>query len=194
MSNINNLRRTPREGLKCGQVICLHPTELRRGAGYVVWNCRCQCGVEVLVGSDVLARQKFISCGCEVIERARRHSFSQYYRHYKESAKQRKHTWNLPKEAFFKIVKLPCSYCGVPPTPKSFAKHFPNAKLYTEHYLMHAVIEVNGVDRVDNTLGYSEENCVPCCTTCNYAKRDKSKEEYERWLDRVAVFRQNQTA
>lgn len=29
---------------------------------------------------------------------------------------------------------------------------------------------LNGIDRVDNDVGYRMENCVTCCTMCNYAK------------------------
>lgn len=29
-----------------------------------------------------------------------------------------------------------------------------------------------GVDRLDNSLGHTNENCVPCCTQCNRAKQD----------------------
>jgi hypothetical protein len=29
-----------------------------------------------------------------------------------------------------------------------------------------------GIDRVDATIGYNEDNCKPCCTRCNYMKKD----------------------
>ena len=28
-----------------------------------------------------------------------------------------------------------------------------------------------GIDRVDNTLGYTSNNVVSCCTECNFMKR-----------------------
>ena len=31
---------------------------------------------------------------------------------------------------------------------------------------------LNGVDRVDNDIGYEIDNCEPCCATCNQMKRD----------------------
>ena len=30
--------------------------------------------------------------------------------------------------------------------------------------------KLNGVDRVDSAVGYSESNCVSCCATCNMMK------------------------
>ena len=29
------------------------------------------------------------------------------------------------------------------------------------------------LDRKDNSIGYSKNNCVVCCSTCNYIKGDK---------------------
>jgi len=40
----------------------------------------------------------------------------------------------------------------------------------------------NGIDRVNNTLGYTEENSVPCCKTCNLAKRTLTLEHSQNGL------------
>jgi hypothetical protein len=42
-----------------------------------------------------------------------------------------------------------------------------------------------GVDRRVNELGYVAENCVPCCATCNYGKRELSPEQFVSWIARV---------
>jgi len=31
---------------------------------------------------------------------------------------------------------------------------------------------------MDSTKGYIEGNCLPCCASCNRAKRDSTAEEY----------------
>jgi len=37
----------------------------------------------------------------------------------------------------------------------------------------------NGIDRIDNSLGHSVKNSVPCCTECNNARMDNfSHEEF----------------
>ena len=36
----------------------------------------------------------------------------------------------------------------------------------------------NGLDRVDNNLPHTLENCVTCCKHCNYAKRDMSQQKF----------------
>ena len=81
------------------------------------------------------------------------HSPSGRYCHYKHSAKRRRIIFELTKEDFIRLWKQECTYCGL-------------------------VIEGVGIDRIDNKLGYTTENCVPCCAWCNIAKNKWSKEEF----------------
>lgn len=75
------------------------------------------------------------------------------YMHYKNSAKKRDHNFTLSEIDFIKITEQPCIYCGE----------------YSDTY---NGVPFNGVDRIDSNLGYSMNNCVPCCTTCNRMKLD----------------------
>jgi hypothetical protein len=43
----------------------------------------------------------------------------------------------------------------------------------------------NGVDRVNNKLGYTVGNCVSSCIVCNVAKNDSSLEDFKKWIIRV---------
>jgi hypothetical protein len=71
-----------------------------------------------------------------------------YYREYIKSAAKRGFEITIDFDIFSNLVQAPCHYCG-------------NA---TQG-------ETNGIDRVDNSLGYTKENCVSCCWTCNRMKR-----------------------
>jgi len=42
---------------------------------------------------------------------------------------------------------------------------------------------------VDSSLGYVLGNVVPCCSTCNFAKRDMAYQEFLAWLDRLVAYR-----
>lgn len=74
----------------------------------------------------------------------------------------RGHSFDLTRDKFDELVQMPCHYCYGPPDP------------------------TNGLDRVDNDLGYTESNVVPCCKICNRAKRDMPIEDFVAWLGRVA--------
>ena len=43
----------------------------------------------------------------------------------------------------------------------------------------------NGIDRVDSTMGYAIDNCVPCCKTCNIAKHTMTTIEFAGWINRA---------
>lgn len=54
---------------------------------------------------------------------------------------------DLTREVIRELISKPCHYCG-------------------------DVNERMGVDRVDNSVGHTVENCAPCCIRCNMLKRD----------------------
>ena len=84
------------------------------------------------------------------------------YDTYKKRAEDRFSGQNiLTEEEFKNISKQDCYYCG---------KDGPN-----------------GIDRVDNSIGYEFRNCVPCCKHCNYVKCDLSQDEFKVWKNRFIL-------
>jgi hypothetical protein len=72
------------------------------------------------------------------------HCFSSYVK----EANRRSIEFHLSKEDFLDIIKTNCYYCGEINEEKKF----------------------NGIDRMDSTKNYILENCVSCCSLCNYLK------------------------
>jgi len=147
-------------------------------------QCLCDCGTKLDVQHFNLKSGRISSCGCWRIESHRPLAFNEglwnrIRRSYKIAARNRGYKWELPDEVFDKLIKSPCHYCGLSPsntcvaTPGSYG----DKVLYS------------GVDRVDNTQGYTAENCVPCCAICNTAKSDLSTSEWKIYLDRLVAFR-----
>jgi hypothetical protein len=66
-------------------------------------------------------------------------------------------SFDLMFEEFFRLTQKNCSYCGSEPL-KSFKK----GSSESFHY--------NGIDRINNNLGYFKSNVVPCCFSCNASK------------------------
>lgn len=73
---------------------------------------------------------------------------SMKYSKYKSRAKRKNIEFTLTQDLFDKITQSNCSFCNRPWTPT----------------------HRNGIDRKDNTLGYIETNCIPCCNECNFMK------------------------
>ena len=84
--------------------------------------------------------------------------------------------FDLTFEQFVEISKQPCFYCDTEPTPSK------------GHRSWSTYININGLDRVDNNLGYLYSNVVACCIYCNMAKRDRSQEEFYLWIDKLISF------
>lgn len=84
---------------------------------------------------------------------------SKKYSAYKSRAKQKGLQFNLTKVQFNHLLKQKCHYCG--------ADH------------------ANCVDRVFNQYGYSPENVVSCCWTCNRAKSDMDYFQYFDYLNSI---------
>ena len=82
--------------------------------------------------------------------------------------------WQLTVNDFQERSDQPCHYCAESGTKICRRKHIKSVFVY------------NGLDRLDNTLGYSRPNCVPCCKKCNYAKHSMNVKEFKEWITRVA--------
>lgn len=137
------------------------------------WECRCDCGnIVERLGRD-LRRAKNPSCGCATHLANGEAAFNALYTGYRNSAKTRGVEWGLNKDDFRAIVSLPCFYCG----------KFPS-QVYKQQE-RYGAFTYNGVDRVNNSIGYVSSNVVPCCGQCNTSKRHYTESEFRQWVQRV---------
>ena len=137
--------------------------------GNVLWRCSCDCGKETIVTGNRLRMGHTKSCGCLVKFQVGIAAFNSLYKKYQYEAKRRNKEWRLDKDLFGLLTSLPCYYCGVEPSQETQQHQWNGSYIY------------NGVDRINNDVGYIPENVVPCCGECNIAKGTKSKEELITW-------------
>ena len=45
----------------------------------------------------------------------------------------------------------------------------------------------NGIDRIDNNIGYESKNVVSCCKICNYAKSNMNYKDFILWIQKAAA-------
>lgn len=145
------------------------------------WNCLCDCGKETNVMQTSLTSGNTKSCGCSWKEAALKsykglhHGvISSIMNNYVQSSKKRGSEFLLLREEFEKLIRSECYYCKC---PNSNIKKSKNS--LEEDFLY------NGIDRVDNNLGYTSNNVVPCCKTCNFMKKDMPQNEFIDWIKRV---------
>lgn len=154
-----------------------------------LWKCLCNCGKEFITRGNSIRNGHTRSCGCAApLINSKRLSLPegeanvrQIYSNYKGGAKTRELDFNLTLDEFRKYLFNKCYYCGSEPSRLHVVKNLQqnNSILY------------NGIDRVNNDLGYVIENCVSCCKICNYAKQNLTYLEFIKWIDNLVNYRKN---
>lgn len=83
---------------------------------------------------------------------------------YRQLVHRAKHFSGTPLtlERFAILITQPCSYCG------------DNGKV--------------GIDRIDNSQGYTTENSTPCCKICNFMKKTMTKEDFLKHITKIYLF------
>ena len=84
---------------------------------------------------------------------------------------------NLKFEEFNSLIGKPCYYCGQAPTIHTSLIERSNK---SEPMLKH-----NGIDRLDSSIGYELNNCVPCCFKCNHAKNTMTTSEFLKHIEKI---------
>jgi len=161
-------------GKKYGKLLVLEKTGrvirgIRKPRPLILYKVRCDCGKEKEVTGQDLAWSRTTSCGC-----SRRDEWDSAHRavlySYIDRAKRHRFLFEFTEDEFYSLIKKECHYCKRTPSNKSKDKY--NG----------AVLYYNGLDRIDNLLGYTKVNCVPCCDICNKAKRALSYNDFKNWI------------
>lgn len=92
------------------------------------------------------------------------------YKRYKYSAEERDYTFDLSTDTFKRLIYSNCYFCGIKP------KQIQGEILY------------NGIDRLDNDLGYSIKNCLACCKVCNRGKSTMNSDDFLSYTIRIATM------
>lgn len=175
-------------GRRFGRWTVVKLCEYRSGSmqSYAYWECRCDCGTIRSVRATGLLSGGSKSCGCllkdivapRIAEVGRRNrkpgktaAINSLFNSYRHSAADRSLEFKLTREQFEKLILSDCQYCECEPS-----------NLHHPKGCVEGVL-ANGVDRVDSKLGYTPENCVPCCKQCNFAKGSMSYDEFIAWRD-----------
>jgi hypothetical protein len=85
------------------------------------------------------------------------------YKKYKASAESRGFAWDLTRDQFMIHWQQPCVHCG-------------------------SEIKTIGLDRIDSSVPYQEDNVEPCCRICNAMKSDSQTVD---WYSHMELIRKN---
>lgn len=159
-------------------VIDVNRFYIRKGTWGI--KCKCICGNICIVAPNDLLREAQKSCGCKSMYAEKYNdgallesAINAKLKQIKAHAKERGQRWKLSNEQAILLIKSPCFYCGR--LLKSGTKQRKRFKL-------------NGIDRMDNDIGYTITNSVPCCRHCNVAKSTQTMEEFLRHIKLIFSY------
>lgn len=168
------------------QVLAFSHWQLRKdGRRSDHWLCRCDCGTEKTVKGTSMRVGTSVSCGCFNREMSTLKNTlaegdgtrNHFYAQYRQGARRRDIDFSLTRKEFYVLIGRPCHYCGTPPEFRIVSDR------------LNGGCVAGGIDRKDNTLGYTPSNSVPCCRTCNIGKGDQPYEEWIAYLERLVTYR-----
>jgi hypothetical protein len=148
--------------------------------GKVEYFVKCDCGDFRWVRSDILKKNKW---GCrKCANKFSRKKLGESYvigaawHSLNGNAKSRNLFVEITKTDFINIAKQNCFYCGEEPKKTSHA----NLPEWS------TPAKLNGIDRIDNSLGYTIKNSVACCYICNRGKMDMSLQDFKDWIKKLS--------
>lgn len=138
---------------------------------------RCDCGNEFIARCTNLRTGRSKSCkNCAWEKRSKTKSIqvTQHQQMFRrlilDRCKKHNIEVSITVDDYTKIINQNCFYCGDAPKETT--------RFATRKYVNTEPVFANGVDRIDSSVGYTLNNCIPCCTSCNYAKHQLTQKEF----------------
>lgn len=138
------------------------------------WLCQCDCGKMVTQDVSQILRgsqrcpdcaRKFV--GEQITLPNQMSAWRRHIRLTRRNARDAGRPFTLTERDVVRICTQPCAYCGQLPCRDSLG------------------LVRNGIDRVDNSKGYTLDNVVTACTTCNIMKQDLSHVAFIDHIKRI---------
>jgi hypothetical protein len=127
-----------------------------------IFDCSEGCGAEIRVSYGQLYTSTG-KCACCV---QRKKPYQHLHGMLIATARHRSIDVDLTYDEFLEFTKVEtCTYCN---SPIEWEMWSSGRERYSKAY---------NLDRKDNAKGYSKDNCVVCCTACNFIRRDELTHE-----------------
>ena len=168
--------------------ICKSGNKRRRVLG------QCSCGKLKIFSITDLIRGHSKSCGClarKLLSDRRKKDIElgglvkaryKVYQSYIRTAKKRNYEFSLSYSQFEDLTSKNCAYCGIEPSCVFYNRNKTESCLY------------NGIDRINNKIGYTIFNCITCCNNCNWSKKQRTFVEFKDWIKRVYLHLHSEAA
>ena len=124
----------------------------------------------IMPGWKIVVRR---GCGCLRPKIIPGTAFRHLFASYTTIAARRGLVFELTQKEFIALNESPCFYCNKPPSNRYKARYSNEDYIYS------------GIDRLDSRVGYISSNCVACCRTCNFMKKELSVSEFCNKIEQI---------
>lgn len=145
---------------------------------------KCKCGRIKEVQYNNIRNGASLCCGfspCKIPinknSRSIETTYNSLFYAYSAGAKKRNYSFDLTLDEFKGYLDKNCYYCNSKPSSVYQIKDSKTGKIRAGLPLIY-----NGIDRLNNKIGYNIKNCITCCETCN---RMKMKYDYDFFLNHI---------
>jgi hypothetical protein len=106
------------------------------------------------------------------------------YKRYLSHVSDHQLVSTISLDEFTSLVNSPCVYCGTP--PETIQEKLP--------LMFKSKQPINGIDRLDTSLGYVQGNVVSCCRICNMMRRNLPIDIFLSHIEKIHSFQSGQSA
>lgn len=164
--------------INCWEIIGFSGKRSNQKSNFYYWDTKCNnCGI--VVSKETSHIKKTRRCRhCHQMPKGMA-GLNRLLDTYKRGTRRanRYYEFALTLQQFEKLTSGNCYYCNASPSKIMSNNAYLSSKI--SHW---GDYTYNGIDRVDNSIGYTEANCVPCCHICNWAKSNKGADEFKRYI------------
>lgn len=145
------------------------------------WKCKCDCGNTTIAAGRELRNGHTKSCGCYQARirshLSRKTPFNFFRNRIRKQAASRGYEFSITDEYVNELFQGNCYFCGSEPKSQVWYTHDSVTYKY------------NGIDRLNNDVGYIYGNVVSCCANCNFAKRMLNEDEFLDLIEKIYMHR-----
>lgn len=175
-------------GMKFNMLTVIKEIRSHKRYGYT-WLCKCECGntTEVVAAKLKNGEKGIKSCGCyhpSTNLASRGEAWSVEMNNYisgnvtnRNRKRKLKINFTLSLEEFKNLIVQNCFYCN----------RIPHMECSSIGLKEQGILK-NSIDRINNDLGYTKENVVACCSSCNREKMDQTFEDYIINIEKKYLF------
>lgn len=159
-------------GMSFGKLKVIEKVD-RNKSGNWRWRCKCECANETIVAGPDLIRGRTISCGCALRETARKNARERFSTHHETKSRLYKLWSNIKANCYNENSRDYHLYGALGIEMCSEWKE--SYEAFRDWSLANGYHEKLTLDRIDDKLDYTPENCVwvPMKHVANNVKRDR---------------------